>query len=117
MSEAALKIETIEPTPWQSRVLQIPWIYDVACLAGRGAGKSWALAYLVLQYVEKAQGAARCLYLRKSLPSTLDFSLVCRRIFGAAYGRSASFNAKIYSSRIGLVAPLSSFSGQVVKGL
>lgn len=82
----------LTPTPWQQHVALSPDDVDLAVLGGRGAGKSWALAFLIVQAAERQGGNLRALYVRRSQPSLRDFETVLRRVLGAAYP-TAQYNS------------------------
>lgn len=83
---------TIAPSRFQTSVLAVPEVYDLALLGGRGGGKTWSLALIVLRYVEKFGRAARVLLVRKTYAGLRDVEDVFRLVFGMAYGSAASFN-------------------------
>lgn len=84
---------TIECNDFQQRVMLLPEEVDVALLGGRGGGKSYCLALLALRYVHQYGQAARILFLRRSYRGLADFELICREVFGTAYGGGARYNA------------------------
>jgi hypothetical protein len=86
-------MDRIEPTLFQARVLQVPECFDLALLGGRGGGKSFALALVILRHCEVHGSGARCLVTRRTHAALEDFALVLRTLFGAAYGSRARFNA------------------------
>ena len=86
--------DTITLTTFQERVLTMPLEYDLFLGGGRGGAKSWTLAFLALRHIEQAKGGARVLYIRKSYKGLADFELTTRELFGAIYGRAASYNAQ-----------------------
>ncbi len=79
---------------WQESILRLPESFDLALLGGRGAGKSYALIYLILRHVEQYGAAARAFLIRRSFPGLADLEASCRTIFGEVYGKAASFNAQ-----------------------
>lgn len=81
-------------TPFQERVLQAPDDCDLFLGGGRGGGKSFALAALMLRHVEVYGQAARMLFVRRSFSGMADFEGTCRHVFGLAYGSQASYNAQ-----------------------
>ncbi len=86
-------MQTIELNDFQQRLLSIPEEFDIFCGGGRGGGKSYGLAYLILRHVEQYGEKARVLYLRKTYKGLADFELVTREIFGNIYGTAARYNA------------------------
>jgi hypothetical protein len=70
-----------------------PETADLFLGGGRGGGKSWSIAVLILRHVETCGPRARALYVRRSFPGLVDFEQVCREVFTLVYGRSASYNA------------------------
>jgi hypothetical protein len=90
----------LRPTPFQKRVLAIPEEYDLALLGGRGGGKSFALALLILRHAELYRESARILYLRRSYKGIADFESLLREIFGAIYGTAAKYNSQEHLWRL-----------------
>jgi hypothetical protein len=86
-------MEQIQLNEFQTRLLSVPEEFDVFLGGGRGGGKSYGLAYLVLRHVEQYGEKARVLYLRKTYKGLADFELTTREIFGAVYGMAARYNA------------------------
>lgn len=84
---------TITPSAFQRRVLEVPEEFDLFIGGGRGGAKSWALALLALRHLIQYGSRARILFLRKTYKGLADFELVCREIFGAAFGGDARYNA------------------------
>ena len=84
--------QTIELTPFQEQLLAIPEDFDVFLGGGRGGGKSWGIAWLILRHCEQYGARARCLYIRKTWKALQDFELVTREVFGLVYGSAATFN-------------------------
>ena len=85
--------QTIELNPYQQKLLEVPEEVDLACLGGRAAGKSYALALLALRHAEQYGERARILYIRKTYAGLRDFELVTRELFGMIYGTSARYNS------------------------
>lgn len=83
----------IRLSAFQKKVLAVPLAYDLALPGGRGGGKSWAIALLILAHIEQHPEQARCLYFRRSFPGIVDFEGVTREVFGRIYGSQASYNA------------------------
>jgi hypothetical protein len=86
--------EAIELNEFQQRLLTIPEEFDVFLGGGRGGGKSWGIAWLILRHAEQYGIKARVLYLRKSYKGLADFELTCREVFSTVYGTSATYNAQ-----------------------
>ncbi len=82
-----------KPTEFQTRVLSVPVDCDIALLGGRGGGKSWALAWLMLQYIQAYEQRASILYVRKEWPGLRDFEKVLLELVKAAYP-DATYNLK-----------------------
>jgi len=85
--------ETLRRSHFQDRVLSLPECYDIFLGGGRGGGKDYTIAHLILRHVEQYGPRARILYLRQSYKGLADFELVCREIFGLVYGTDARYNA------------------------
>lgn len=90
MAEVA---ETIEPSPFQARVLAIPEQYNVFMGGGRGGAKSYGLALIALRHIEQYGDRARILYIRQTYRGLADFEETTRTLFGSAYGTKARYNA------------------------
>lgn len=85
-------IQNIEFNSFQKKVMAIPDGVDIALLGGRGGGKSYCIALLILRHIELYREKARCLFIRKTYKGLADFELICREIFGMVYGQSAKYN-------------------------
>jgi len=72
--------------------LLLPEELDVFMGGGRGGGKSYGLALLILRHVEQYGAQARVLYVRKSYAGLSDFELLTRELFGKVYGTAARYN-------------------------
>lgn len=83
----------LKPTNFQRKVLSIPLDVDVALLGGRGGGKSWCLAWLIIQHIETYGQRASILYVRKEWPGLRDFEKVLFELIKAAYP-DATYNLK-----------------------
>lgn len=79
-------------SPFQERVLAIPECFDIFLGGGRGGGKDYAIALLILRHAEQYGDRARILYVRQSYKGLADFELVCRELFGQVYGTTARYN-------------------------
>jgi hypothetical protein len=77
---------------FQHRVLGLPECFDLFLGGGRGGGKDYAIALLILRHVEQYAHRARILYLRQSYRGLADFELVCRELFSLVYGTDARYN-------------------------
>jgi hypothetical protein len=93
-------MDELKPTLFQERVLAIPESFDLALLGGRGGGKSFAEAWLILRHAEQYREGARILYLRKSYKGIADFESLLREIFGAIYGTAARYNTQEHLWRL-----------------
>lgn len=85
--------EELKRSAFQNRVLAIPEDLDVFLGGGRGGGKDYAIALLILRHVETYGARARVLYLRQTYQGLGDFELICREMFGLVYGSGARYNA------------------------
>lgn len=88
-----MQTQAIELNPFQQNVLLVPEECDLFLGGGRGGGKSWALALLVLRAVEQYGSKCRALYVRQTYKGLADFELVCRELFSKVYGTAARYNA------------------------
>ncbi|MBF7694545.1 phage terminase large subunit [Acinetobacter rathckeae] len=84
--------KNIELNEFQSKVMAIPDGVDIALLGGRGGGKSYCVALLILRHIELYKEQARCLFIRKTYKGLADFELICREVFGMVYGSGARYN-------------------------
>ncbi len=78
---------------YQTRILEVPEEFDIFLGGGRGGGKSYGLALLILRHVEQYAKDSRALYLRKTYKGLADFESLCREVFGMVYGTAARYNA------------------------
>lgn len=85
--------DALRISDFQQRVLAVPEQYDLFLGGGRGGGKDYAIALLILRHVEQYGARARILYLRQSYKGIADFELVCRELFSLVYGTDARYNA------------------------
>ncbi len=85
--------DQLKVSPFQSKVLVVPELYDMFLGGGRGGAKSYSLALLAMRHIEQYGSRARVLYLRKTYKGLSDFESMTRDLFGNIYGRSARFNA------------------------
>jgi len=85
-------VTKVEPSPWQDRILVMSEDYNVAMLGGRGPGKSHAIAFLILQHLERYRDKARCLFVRRSFPGALDFVGITRTLLVQAFGPQTTYS-------------------------
>jgi hypothetical protein len=100
MTAGLAPLPTLRITPFQGRVLASPDDCDLFLGGGRGGGKSFAIAELMLKHAEQYGGAARMLFVRKSFPGIVDFEQTTREVFGLVYGRGASYNGAAHLWRL-----------------
>jgi hypothetical protein len=91
MAAAAMPLPALTLTPFQHRVLLVPDEHDLFLGGGRGGGKSFAIALLMLRHAERYGNAARMLFVRRSFPGVVDFEATTREVFSLIYGRAASY--------------------------
>lgn len=84
--------DQLQRSPFQDRVLSIPECFDLFLGGGRGGGKDYTIALLILRHVAQYGERARILYLRQSYKGLADFELICRELFGLVYGTEARYN-------------------------
>lgn len=84
--------ERLRISPFQERVLAIPECFDLFLGGGRGGGKDYCIALLILRHIAQYADRARILYLRQTHKALADFELVCREVFGLVYGVDAKYN-------------------------
>ena len=85
---------------FQQRTMAVPEDFDLFLGGGRGGGKSFVMALLCLRHAEQYADRARMLFIRRSYAGLRDFELVCREVFGMAYGTSYSYNASEHLFRL-----------------
>jgi hypothetical protein len=95
----------IEPTPFQSQVIECPT--DLILPGGRGGGKSFGVAQKIAQKVAEYREQYRGLYVRKTYKGISDFEGICRQVFrsespGATYNKSE----KIWAFKNGAILEL-----------
>jgi len=88
------------PTAYQTKVLSVPENIDLFLGGGRGGGKSFCKALLILRHVEQYREQARVLYIRKTYKGLSDFEIVLRQLLSAAYGKKVSYNATEHVFRL-----------------
>lgn len=76
---------TYRPTPFQTKVLSIPEDCDVFLGGGRGGGKSWAMAWAILQHVATYGMQAKVLYVRREWAGIREFEATLHELVKAAY--------------------------------
>ncbi len=115
MTAAALAPPTLDFTDFQKQVLVTPEDSDLFLGGGRGGGKSFAVAILMLRHAEQYGQAARMLFVRRSFPGIVDFKQTTRDVFGLVYGRAASYNAAAHVWRLpnGATLQLDQLEGHV----
>ena len=84
--------QTLQLNSFQEQLLSLPETFDVFLGGGRGGGKSYGLAFLILRHCEQYGERARVLYLRKTYKGLSDFELTTRELFGMIYGTAARYN-------------------------
>ncbi|WP_100259711.1 phage terminase large subunit [Qipengyuania seohaensis] len=93
-------MDEFRPTRYQEKVLSVPENVDLFLGGGRGGGKSYCKALLILRHVEQYREKARVLYIRKTYKGLSDFEIVLRQLFSAAYGKKVSYNATEHVFRL-----------------
>ncbi len=92
--------QALQLNSFQEQLLAIPEQYDVFCGGGRGGGKSWGLAYLILRHCEQYGAKARVLYVRRSYKGIADFELILRELFATIYGTAARYQQQEHVWRL-----------------
>jgi len=85
--------EEIALSDFQRRVLEVPPAWSVALTGGRGGGKSWTIAFLILRHIVAHGDRARVLFVRQTHQGTEDFVLILRELFMRIWGTSVTYNA------------------------
>ncbi|SNT30420.1 phage terminase, large subunit, PBSX family [Noviherbaspirillum humi] len=84
---------TLSFSQFQQKVMLVPEEFDLFLGGGRGGGKSYAIALLVLRHIEQYGERARVLYIRRSYKGLADFEMVTRELFAKVYSTAARYNA------------------------
>ena len=82
----------IEPTPYQTRVLEVPEAWSMLLAGGRGGGKSTTASLLVLRHVEKYRADARPLLIRETHKAVTELEDQLDALFHNSYGRGVKLN-------------------------
>jgi len=85
--------QIIRPSPFQQTVLAIPEHFNIFLGGGRGGGKSFAAALLILRHVQQYGSKARVLVTRRRLKSLIAFAEELRALLRSAFGPGVSYNA------------------------
>lgn len=84
--------QAIELSPFQQQVCAIPEEWNLALTGGRGGGKSWVIAILILRHLIKYREKARVWFIRTDHAGCADMVLIMREIFGRIWGNAVRFN-------------------------
>ena len=84
--------EAIQLSPFQQRVCAIPEEWNLALTGGRGGGKSWVIAILILRHLIKYGDRARVWFIRTDHAGCADMVLIMRELFGRIWGSAVRFN-------------------------
>jgi hypothetical protein len=84
--------EAIKLSPFQQRVCAIPEEWNLALTGGRGGGKSWVSAILILRHIIKFREMARVWFIRTDHAGCADMVLIMREIFGRIWGSAVRYN-------------------------
>ena len=84
--------EAIKISPFQHRVCAIPEEWNLALTGGRGGGKSWVTAILILRHLIKYGEKARVWFIRTDHAGCADMVLIMREMFGRIWGSAVRFN-------------------------
>lgn len=85
--------EAIELSPFQQRACAVPEEWSIALTGGRGGGKSWAMAILILRHIVRYGDRARVLFVRQTHQGCEDFVLILRELFMKIWGPGVRYNA------------------------
>lgn len=81
---------TIEPLPWQARALAVPEQIGLVLGGGRGGGKSYLAALLIVRHLAQHGAKARVWVCRPdTMKSASDLADLCETMLVAAYGHGA----------------------------
>jgi hypothetical protein len=95
-----MQTQNLSLNEFQEQLLAIPEAFDVFLGGGRGGGKSYGLAYLILRHCEQYGMKARVLYVRKTYKGLADFELVLQELFGTIYGKAARYQSQEHVWRL-----------------
>src|ERR1035437_6223624 len=84
--------EAIQLSPFQERVCAIPEEWSIALTGGRGGGKSWEIAILILRHLIKYGDRARVWFIRTDHAGCSDMVLIMRELFGRIWGSAVRYN-------------------------
>jgi len=84
--------QAIELSDFQQKVAAIPEEWCIALTGGRGGGKSWIIAILILRHLIKYGEKARVWFIRTDHTGCADMVLIMREIFGRIWGSAVKFN-------------------------
>ena len=85
--------QPIELSEFQQRVCSIPEEWNVALVGGRGGGKSWCAAIMILRHMIKYGERARVWFIRTDHAGCADMILIMREIFSRIWGAGARYNS------------------------
>lgn len=90
----------IEPTPFQSRILKIPEVWNVLLAGGRGGGKTHGMALRVLRHLHKYGPAAKVLIVRENYKGLQTVEELLITLLERAYPGGVKFNRQDHLARI-----------------
>ncbi len=85
--------EAISLSQFQQRVCCVPESWSIALTGGRGGGKSWAMAIMILRHIVRYGDRARVLFVRQTHQGCEDFVLILRELFMRIWGPAVRYNA------------------------
>lgn len=86
--------EALRLSGFQQRVTAIPESWSLALTGGRGGGKSYVIAILIMRHIVKYGDKARVWFIRTSHAGCEDFVLICRELFGKVWGNAVRYNSQ-----------------------
>jgi len=85
--------EDIQLNDFQQRVCAVPENWNLALTGGRGGGKSYAIAILILRHIVRFGDRSRVLFVRQTHQGCEDFVLILRELFARIWGAAVTYNA------------------------
>jgi hypothetical protein len=91
---------TIEPTPFQRRVLAIPEEWSIALMGGRGGGKTFAALLRIVRHLAKYGKDARVLILRENYKGLLQIEETMLMLLEQSFPGKVRWNRAEHLMRI-----------------
>ncbi len=106
-------MNAIEPTTYQRRCMAVPETVSLACLGGRGGGKTRGAELIALRHVTQYGVAARVLIVRRSFPALREIEQRLVELFSAALpGSRYSYSDHVLRCPSGALVELGHLEGE-----